>query len=202
MFLRYILRLSLPFLLYFFLVIPYAAMAGEPTNRIKTALDKLIEIVTNHELEAAGMEEKRNKMIRGVVDGIFDWEAFSQRALGRHWRNRSSEEKKEFIYLFGQLLERTYMDKTRQYAGEKVSFVGETIEGNYGVVKSLITTKDGAEIPADYRVRKRGNTWYVYDVQVEGVSLVNNYRTQFNDIIMKSSYEELVKRLKAKLEEG
>ena len=181
-------------------VIPAAAVAGEATDRIKNTTDKLIEIVQNKDLDAPEMAEKRARMIRDAVDEVFDWEAFSQRALSRHWRNRTPEEKKEFISLFGKLLERTYMDKTRQYSGEKVDFISEEIDGKYGVVKAVVMTNEKGEVNIEYRVSKEKGTWFVYDVLVEGVSLVNNYRVQFNDIIMRSSYEELVKRLKEKLE--
>ena len=107
------------------LLFSFTVLGGEATERIKATTDKLIEIVTNHELDPPEMAEKRNLMIREAVDMVFDWEAFSQRAMGRHWRKLSSEAKEEFIYLFGRLIERTYMDKTRQYSGEKIRFVEE-----------------------------------------------------------------------------
>lgn len=196
---RYISKLILLILLIF--AIPATAMAGAATDRIRNTTDKLLAIVTDPDLEPIEMAGKRNRMIRAVVDEVFDWEEFSQRALARHWRKRTNDEKKEFISLFGQLLERTYMEKSRQYSGEKILFIDESIDGNYGVVTAKVITKNGKEVEIDYRVVKKDNTWFVYDVYVEGVSLVNNYRVQFNSIIMKSSYKELITRLKAKLKE-
>lgn len=180
---------------------PYSAYAGEPTDRIKAATDRLLSIITDPELKAPEVAEKRNRMIRETVDKVFDWEAFSRRALATHWGKRTPEEKKEFISLFGQLLERTYIDKTRQYSGEKVVFLDEHIDGKYGEVKTNVITRNGKKIKVDYRLTKKKGGWFIYDVYVEGISFVNNYRVQFNNIINRSSYEDLVKRLKSKLVE-
>ncbi|MFC1533070.1 phospholipid-binding protein MlaC [Thermodesulfobacteriota bacterium] len=199
MHIRYICRSILSVLLTF--IMPLTVLAGEPTERIKRTTDKLVAIITDPELAAPEMAEKRNRMLRETVDDVFNWEAFSKRALAIHWKKRTREEQKEFITLFGQLLERTYMDKTRHYSGEKLFFLNETIKGDYGVVKAKVVLKNGKEIKVDYRIKKEEGKWFIYDVYVEGVSLVNNYRVQFNNIITRSSYEKLITRLKAKLEE-
>lgn len=185
----------------FTLLFSYTALGGEATERIKATTDKLIEIVTNHELDPPEMAEKRALMIREAVNMVFDWEAFSQRAMGRHWRKLSREEKSEFIYLFGRLIERTYMDKTRQYSGEQIRFVEEKTDEKYGTVESIVTTKNGMEVEVRYSIIKKNGAWFVYDVYVEGVSLVNNYRVQFNRIMIKSSSDELLERLKTKVDE-
>ena len=190
------------FILFAFLFITAPVNAGELSDNIKKVTDKLIIIVTDEKLQAIDRDAERQKLIREAVDEIFDWEAFSKRALGRHWKKRTVKEKKEFVDLFGKLLERTYMDKTRQYSGEKVFFLDEVIDGEYGVAETMVVTSDGKEIAVNYRAQKENGEWWVYDIQIEGVSLVNNYRVQFNDIITKSSYEELVKRLKEKIEAG
>lgn len=187
--------------LLFTLLLSCTVLGGEATDRIKATTDKLIEIVTNHELDPPEMAEKRDRMIREAVDMVFDWEAFSQRAMGRHWRKLNKGEREVFIFLFGRLLERTYMDKTRQYSGEQIRFVDEKTDEKYGTVDSIVTTNNGTEVEVKYSVIKRDGTWFVYDVYVEGVSLVNNYRVQFNRIMIKSSFDELLQRLKAKLDE-
>jgi len=135
------------------------------------------------------------------VDERFDWEELSRRTLARHWLQRTPEEKKEFIALFAQLPERTYWSKVEDYSGEKVTYVGEQIDGDYGLVEVKVLTSKNTEIPVFYKLKKKEGDWLVYDISIEGVSLVNNYRAQFNDIIGKSSYRDLVKKLKEKIEE-
>jgi phospholipid transport system substrate-binding protein len=125
----------------------------------------------------------------------------SRRSLGRHWAQRSEQEKKEFVRLFGQLLERTYIDKVEGYSGEKVNYLGERVDGDYAEVEVKIVTKKNTEIMVLYKLRTRDQKWWVYDMVIEGVSLVNNYRTQFTDILAKSSFEGLMKKLKEKTAE-
>lgn len=180
---------------------PVLRAFSEPTQRIKTATDRLIEILTDSQLADPEMKEERNRKIRETVDEVFDWVAFSQRALGRHWRDLSNDQRREFVELFSKLIERTYIDKASEYSGEVIEYVREDIDGDIGSVESRIILTGGAEATLGYRVRKRSDTWYVYDILVEGVSLVNNYRGQFNDILNRSSYDELVKRLKSRIEE-
>ena len=192
---------QLVFVIFFVSAITFPAFAGAPTQRIKSVTDELILIVLDEELNKPENDAIRAKRIRSAVDRIFDWEAFSQRALARHWRKRSPEEKKEFVLLFGRLIEETYMDRTKKYSGEKAVFLKETIDGNYGIVEAKIITKYKREVKVSYKVRKKENGWLVYDVYVEGVSLVKNYRNQFNDIIMKSSYNDLVIQLKDKIQQ-
>ncbi|NIN00673.1 MAG: ABC transporter substrate-binding protein [candidate division Zixibacteria bacterium] len=175
------------------------AVAGEPTEQIKETTDKIISILTDPELKDSTKSEEKRKLIRQAVDERFDWEELARRSLARHWSNRTDEEKREFISLFSDLLEKTYMDKVDSYSGETVFYVGETVDGNYGVVNIKIVTERDTEIPAEYKVKKKEDGWFIYDISVNGVSLVNNYRTQFNSIILKSSYEDLVDRLKAKV---
>jgi phospholipid transport system substrate-binding protein len=123
----------------------------------------------------------------------------ARRSLARHWKKRTNEEKQEFVALYANLLERTYMNRIENYSGEKVTYDGERIEGNYSLVNITVYTSQDLEIPVQYRLKKRGSDWLIYDVLVEGVSLINNYRQQFNDIILKSSYEDLVEQLRKKV---
>jgi len=174
-------------------------LAGEPSEKIKKTTDRILSIVANPALKNPSRAQERKKLIRSVVDEQFDWEEMARRSLGRHWDQRTDEEKKEFVRLFADLLDRTYMNKVEGYSGEKVRYEGETIDGDYASVKMKIVTKQNKDIPVEYRLKKKGNDWFVYDVSIEGVSLVNNYRTQFNSIIVQSSYENLVKKLREKV---
>jgi len=186
------------------------SQAGEPTESIRKTADRIIAIVSDPELQTSRKDvdekkshkdklKKRNRMVREAVDERFDWKEMSRRTLARHWRDRTDDEKKEFIDLFGKLLERTYLDQVEGYSGEKVMYVDEAVDGDYSVVRVKIITKKETEIPVKYRLKKKGNDWFVYDVSIEGVSLVNNYRTQFNTIIVRYKYKGLIKRLRAKV---
>ncbi len=174
-------------------------LAGEPTEQIKQTTDKILSIVKDPALKGSTKAQERKRSIRKAVDERFDWEEMARRSLGRYWVQRTAEEKKEFVHFFSELVERTYMAKVEGYSGEKVRYDGDTVDGEYAVVKVNIITQKNRDISVDYRLQKEGNEWLVYDVSIEGVSLVNNYRTQFNSIILQSSYENLLKRLKVKV---
>jgi phospholipid transport system substrate-binding protein len=176
--------------------------AGELTERVKVTTDKIISIVSDPEMKKPEKASERKALIRKAIDERFDWDEMAKRTLARHWAGRSEAEKKEFIFLFGKLLERTYLDKVEGYSGEKVNYEGETIEGDFGTVKVGIVTSQEKSIAVLYRLRKKGSDWFVYDISIEGVSLINNYRTQFNSIITKSSFQELMKRLRTNVEEN
>ncbi|MGZ3493102.1 MAG: MlaC/ttg2D family ABC transporter substrate-binding protein [Thermodesulfobacteriota bacterium] len=186
--------------LLFILSIAVPVLAEEPTEAIKQTTDKILAIVTDPALKAPSKTAESERLIRQAVDERFDWEEMSRRSLATHWAKRTPEERKEFIPLFSDLLERTYMKKVEDYSGEKVLYEGESKEGDYASVKVKIVTKKNKDISVEYRLKKEGNKWFVYDVSIMGASLVNNYRTQFNSIISQSSYENLVKRLREKVE--
>ena len=186
--------------LLFILSIAVPVLAEEPTEAIKQTTDKILAIVTDPALKPASKTAEREKLIRQAVDERFDWEEMTRRALATHWANRTPEERKEFLPLFSDLLERTYLKKVEDYSGEKVLYEGESKEGDYASVKVKIVTKKNKDISVEYRLKKEGNKWLVYDISIMGASLVNNYRTQFNSIISQSSYENLVKRLREKVE--
>jgi phospholipid transport system substrate-binding protein len=188
----------LPLLLVGSMAVPL--LAAGPMEEIKQTTDKILSIVTNPALKAPSKTEEREKLLHQAVRERFDWEEMSRRSLATHWAKRTAGERKEFIHLFSELLERTYMKKVEGFSGEKVLYEGETIEKDYATVKVRIITKNDKDIPLEYRLKKEGNNWFIYDVSIEGVSLVNNYRTQFNSILFQSSYEELVKRLREKAE--
>ncbi|MBW2058199.1 MAG: ABC transporter substrate-binding protein [Deltaproteobacteria bacterium] len=177
------------------------ALGGEATDQIRETTDKAIAVLTEPSLQGPSKADERKKLLSKIADERFDWEEMARRALARHWAGRTEEEKREFVSLFRQLLERTYLDKVDNYSGEKVIYEGESLDGDFGVVRAKAVTNRGEEIPVEYRVRKKGKNWLVYDISIQGVSLVNNYRTQFNSIIVSSSYKNLIRRLKAKLDE-
>jgi len=189
--------------LFFFLLIqdiPVSAYYGEPTEQVKQTIDSVLSILRNKELKKPEKTKERRAAIRKVISNRFDFEEMARRSLALYWRQRTPEERREFISLFTDLLERSYIKKIESYEDEKILYVGESIEGTYAVVKTRIVTKRNVEIPVEYKLMKNSK-WEVYDVVIEGVSLINNYRTQFAKIIRTNSYAELLKRMKNKQEE-
>ncbi|MBF0505229.1 MAG: ABC transporter substrate-binding protein [Nitrospirae bacterium] len=176
--------------------------AGEPTDIARQTTDRVIDILKNKELRRAEKTKERRAAIRKVVSEHFDFEEMAKRSLAQYWRQRTPEERKEFVVLYADLLERTYIRKVESYSDEKITYGEESSDSVYAIVKTKIVTKRNVDIPVEYRMEKKSGNWVVYDVIIEGVSLVNNYRNQFNKIIVSGSYEELVKRLKKKQVEG
>ena len=174
------------------------AWAVTPTEQLKGSIDKIIPILEDPTLKGDAKLKERRAAIRRVATDVFDFTESARRALGPHWERRTAEERQEFARLLGDLLERAFASRLEQYAGERIQYTGESVDGDLATVKTRIITKSGAELPVDYQVLRRGDRWFVYDVWIEGVSLMNNYRVQFNKIIQTSSYEDLVRKLKAK----
>jgi phospholipid transport system substrate-binding protein len=183
------------------LLVARDAVAGVPTDQLRGSIDLVLKVVTDPELKKAAMTAERRKRIRAVVNQIFDFTEISQRSLGRHWQARSPAEREQFVALFGDLLENAYITKIESYSGEKIQYPGDVIDGDLALVKTRIVTKQETEIPLDYRMFLNGGRWAVYDVSIEGISLIGNYRTQFNAVIQRSGYPDLVAKLKAKQDE-
>ncbi len=173
------------------------AWAGTPTEQLRSAVDRVIGIVTDRQLSGA----ERDRAIRSIADQIFDFRETAKRALGLNWRGLTDQDRREFVPLFRKLLERAYVSKIEAYREEKIVYTGEYLDGDDATVRTRLIAQQGTEIPIDYFLLRQGNRWRVYDVSIEGISLIDNYRSQFNEIIRTSSYQDLVSRLKATLHE-
>ena len=171
--------------------------AGAPTDQARQYTDQVVKVLQ----EPALKPTERQAAVRKVAIEIFDVVETARRALGRHWQARTLTEREEFSRLFSELLESTYISKIDLYGGEQLKYVGESIDGDFAIVRATILRRQGADVPVDARMLRRGERWYIYDIGVQGISLVNNYRSQFDRIIQTSSYDELVRRLRAKLDE-
>lgn len=172
--------------------------AGEPMDLVKQTTDKVLDILKNKELKKPEKTAERRAAIRRTISERFDFREMSKRSLARYWNQRTEDEKKEFVSLYTDLLERTYIRKIESYTDEKFVYSDERIDGDYAVVRTKIITKKNVDVPIEYRMLKENGGWAVYDVVIEGVSLISNYRNQFSQIIHSSSYEDLVDRLKKK----
>jgi phospholipid transport system substrate-binding protein len=177
------------------------AAAGVPSDQLKAQIDRVLKTLDDPELKKEGKARDRRAAVRKIANDIFDFGETARRSLGRHWQPRTPAERDEFVELFADLLERSYISKVELYGGEKIQYLGDTIEADQAKVQTKLLTKGGNEIPIEYRMHRKGDRWLVYDVVIEGVSLIANYRTQFNKIIQTASYQELVKKMKAKQEE-
>jgi phospholipid transport system substrate-binding protein len=172
------------------------AEAGLPTDQLKQHVDEVLRVLDDPGLKDRPAE--RHGAVRKIAENIFDYPNTARRALGPHWNARTPEERKEFVALFADLLDRAYLSKIDQYQGEKVRYTNETVDGDEVTVKTTLLTPRGTSIPVDYRMHLVDGRWVVYDVIIEGVSLVANYRQQFNKVIVTESYPVLVQKLRAK----
>ena len=177
------------------------AAAGAATDQLRGSIDAVLKVLADPELKTDAKLAERRQAIRAVANEIFDYGEISRRSLAAHWQPRTPAERQEFVELFGDLLESAYISKLESYSGEKIVYAGEAVTGGQAVVKTRIVTKQTTEIPVDYRMLQQGDRWRAYDVSIEGVSLISNYRSQFNTIITRAGYPDLVAKLRAKRDE-
>ncbi|HEX5646270.1 MAG TPA: ABC transporter substrate-binding protein [Nitrospira sp.] len=194
---RYAVAMMVAALLWAVSAIP--GYAGVPTDSMKATVDEVLRIVRDNELKQPHKATERRQMLEQVVEARFDYQEMSRRALGAPWNTLSDQEKQEFVGLFRTLLTNSYADKIETYSGEGVQYLNERMEKEYAEVRTKVLSGK-TEIPLDYRLINKANDWRVYDVVVDGISLVNNYRGQFTKIIKSSSYADLVEQLRKKSE--
>ena len=169
-----------------------AASAGTPTEDLKRQTDRVLEVLKSPDLTPTA----RRAAVRDLAMDSFDLGETARRALGTHWQARTPAEREEFVKVFRELLEQTYVARIDEYGGEKLEYTSERIDGDSAIVRANIVTKSGSTVPVESRLNLKSGRWLVYDVLIENVSLVGSYRSQFDRIIRTSSYEELMKRLK------
>ncbi len=174
------------------------AFAG-PSDEVKKTVDEVVRIVASKDMKHN--EQKRRQALKKTISLVFDYSEMAKRSLGKHWNQRTAAEKKHFADLFAALLENSYASKIESYNNEKIVYVKEIVDGDYAEVKSKVVTAKRDEFTLDYRMSNQSGKWMAYDVVIEGVSLVSNYRTQFNKIINADGYAALVKKLETKTDE-
>jgi phospholipid transport system substrate-binding protein len=174
------------------------ALSGEPLELVKSSGEKVIAILKDPKLKAPDKKQERVERLKEIINPIFDYDEMARRTLGAHWRRRTPAEQQEFLRLFHAFLEKVYSEKLDLYAGEGAVFGRETIDQDYAEVESKVTNGKGEESPVLYRLKRADGKWKVYDAVVENISIVNNYRSQFDRVITKSSFDELKKMLREK----
>ena len=178
------------------------AAVETPKQAIQTTIDSILETLRDKTLAKPANKMKRRTAIKNLIQDRFDFTEMAKRVLATHWKNRSKEERDEFISVFSDLLMGSYIGKIESYTNEKVTYDKEILKGGgkYGMVKTQIITAN-VNIPIDYKLIKKSTKWVVYDVVIEGVSFVSTYRSQYNKIITGESYASLIKQMKQKLDE-
>jgi phospholipid transport system substrate-binding protein len=174
------------------------AWAGQPADQLFGSMDRVLKLVDSPALKQPEKAQERLQALHRAAEKMFDFEEMARRSLARHWEARTAVERKEFVQAFRDLLERAYIAKVELYNGEKIALLGDTTAGNLATVKTKIVTKQGTEVPVDYRMIRRAAGWRAWDVVIGDVSLVENYRAQFDRIIQRSSYQQLVQRVRGK----
>jgi phospholipid transport system substrate-binding protein len=171
--------------------------AGTATAAIKTTIKQMFVILNDEELKAPGRAEERHQQLEKVIGNRIAYDEMAKRSLGPQWAQLNEEERQEFVRLYAQLLRDTYSSRFDRYSDEKVEFLQETLQGDYAEVRTRLTSSKFT-LDVDYRMLQRAGDWRVYDIVVDGISLVHSYREQFNKIIRTYSYEELVTKLRQK----
>jgi len=181
---------------------PLQAEAGVPLDTVKGHVNNVLDVLRDPALQDEGKKETKEKKIESIADQLFDYIALSKLTLGRSWKEFNKEQQKEFVSLYRSILEKAYMDKILSYTDEQVLFDKEMmLSDNKAEVQTRIITKS-AEIPINYRVYLKDGQWRVYDVIIEGISLIKNYRTQFREILVNNPPEEVLKILREKTGEA
>ena len=162
------------------------------------AVDKALTVLRDPRFKPPAKLNDRRDQLRQILFARFDFTEMARRALGANWRRRTPQEQDEFVRLFTDVLERAYAGIIESYTDEKIIYVSERVDGTYADIASKILTAKGEEYSINYKAHLVSNEWKVYDVVAENISLVNNYRSQFNRVISHSSYEELISRLRNK----
>jgi phospholipid transport system substrate-binding protein len=172
--------------------------AGEPVEMVRLSVEKVMAVLRDSKLKSPEKKRERIDRLKEIINPIFDYDEMARRALGAHWRRRTPAEQEEYLTLFRLFIEKVYADKVDLYEGERIVVGRETIDGDYAEVESKVINARGEENPVIFRLRRADAKWRVYDAVVENISVVQNYRSQFDRVISKSSYDELRKLLKDK----
>ena len=171
--------------------------AAAPGEQVKATIDQVMEILKDPKFQGTGKKSERREKLRQVVLPRFDFAEMAKRALGNNW-NRYPDKQQEFVTTFKQLLEETYADQIEAAAGDKIVYLNERAEKDYAEVNTKVISAKGEETPMTYKLHPVDSDWKVFDILVENISIVNNYRAQFSRVLSNASLDELIKRMKDK----
>lgn len=177
------------------------AWAGAPTDQLRDGIDRVFTILRDPGLAGDTNASERRTAILSAATRMFDFGEMAKRALGSHWTARTPAERRHFVALFTELVQHSYIATVDQHGAATVVFRGETVDGEYAAVQTAVPLKNGREMPLEYRMHNADARWQVYDIGIDGMSLVSNYRAQFNRVIRTASYDALVVKLTSHLAE-
>jgi len=184
------------------LVIPLQGLAATPKETVETGVNKVLKTLGDPAFKAKP-KDQQIATIGAEIDNIFDFKELSRRTLGKQWKKMSAGQQTEFVELFKELLQGVYADRLLAYSDQKVIFDKEImLKKGRAEVQSYLQTSDGKKIPLFYRLTDKSGSWKVYDMIIEGVSMVKNYRTQFRQILAKDSPDKLLEILRDKVKKS
>jgi phospholipid transport system substrate-binding protein len=195
--LTYAARVLVTLVLVFGLSPVITASAGAPTDQLRDGVDRVFKILRDPALAGDTHATQRRTAILAAAGTIFDFGEMAKRSLGQHWAARTPGERSQFVGLFTDLMQHSYIAKVDQHGGAKMVYRGETVEGDHAAVRTAIPLSTGSEMPLEYRMHNADARWQVYDLSIDGISLISNYRAQFNKVIRVDSYASLVTKLKS-----
>jgi len=187
-----------------FLILPFSlSWAGNlgPGEIVVQTIDRGIKILEDPTLQGFDKFQERKKRLWDILTPVFNFKETSRRALGHHWKDRTDEERKEFVSVFTQILRDIYLGKTDTYSGGEFIYIREIVKGKRGKVQTNFITSDQKKVVVNFSMRNFDGNWKVYDITIEGVSMVGSYRNQFNSILAKSSFDDLMDKLHKKRDE-
>lgn len=178
------------------LVLPASAAGGPITEKVRSTVENVQALLQDQRLQSDARKKERRAQLRQILGRRFDFAEMAKRSLGSNWQKRSSKERADFVKVFSAIVGDAYLDHIELYASDRIAYLREARDGDYAEVDSRVMAVRGEEFPLNYRLLARNSDWKVYDVVIENVSVVSNYRSQFNRILASSSFDGLLKRLR------
>ena len=179
-----------------------AAAAGEPTDQVRNTVDQALAVLRDPQLKSADRRKERRDSLNRIISARFDFAEMARRSLGAEWRRITPAQQQEFVELYAELLRNAYTGNLESYQGEKVSYIRETRDEQYAVVETILKSPEGTQYTIDYRLHRVDPEWKVYDVVIENVSMVNNFRAQFARVLNRSSIDGLLRTLKERTQQN
>ena len=182
------------------LTMPVPSQAGSAAEDINLQAERVLAVLADPQLKTAGQERARRQAVRRVAEDAIDFNETGRRTLGTHWEARSEADRQMFVSLFTDLLDRAFLRHVDRWDGEKLVVAGDTVEGDRAIVHTRVLLRDGSQVPVDLAVVRNGARWRVWDVRAMGSSLVSSYRAQFGRMLQATPYEEMLAKLRAKVD--